>query len=339
MTLPITRSYLSMEAEAADRLPEGAEWHYEPKWDGFRCLAFRDGDVIHLESKSQKSLTRYFPELVEALTKLKAPAFVLDGEIVITVDGSYSFDDLLMRIHRFATRVEKLSRATPCRFVVFDLLVDEQRKSLVTLPLRLRHQKLASFVSRFARRNATIGLSPSTNDRSVALKWLATEAGTDGVVAKRDDLPYQSGERTGMQKIKRQHTADCVVGGFRYLERKRLVGSLLLGVYNDDGLLDHIGFTSSIRDDDRPQLTRKCERLVHSPGFTGRAPGGPSRWSTKRSTEWEPMRPRLVVEVQFDHFSGDRFRHGTKLLRFRPDKAPRDCTLTAVRRESGLGRP
>ena len=185
----------------------------------------------------------------------------------------------------------------------------------------------------------TIRLSPSTNDRSVALKWLATEAGTDGVVAKRDDLPYQSGERTGMRKIKRQHTADCVVGGFRYLERKRLVGSLLLGVYNDEGLLDHIGFTSSIRDDDRPQLTRKCEHLVRSPGFTGRAPGGPSRWSTKRSTEWEPMRPRLVVEVQFDHFSGDRFRHGTKLLRFRPDKAPRDCTLKAVRRESGLGHP
>ncbi len=338
MTLPIKPTYLPMEAQVAARLPEGPEWQYEPKWDGFRCLAFRDGDVVHLQSKSQKSLTRYFPELVAALAQLKAPAFVLDGEIVITVDGRYSFDDLLMRIHPSATRVEKLSRETPCRFLVFDLLVDAQRESLVALPLRLRRQRLESFAKRFVRRNAVVTLSPSTGDVSEARQWLAGEEGTDGVVAKRADLPYQSGERTGMQKIKRQRSADCVVGGFRYLERERLVGSLLLGLYNGDGLLDHVGFTSSIRDNERAQLTRRCERLVHPPGFTGRAPGGPSRWSTKRSTEWQPMRPKLVVEVQFDHFAGDRFRHGTKLLRFRPDKAPGDCTLKAVRRESGVGR-
>jgi ATP-dependent DNA ligase len=156
----------------------------------------------------------------------------------------------------------------------------------------------------------------------------------DGVIAKRRDLPYQSGERTGMQKIKRQRTADCVVGGFRYLEKERLVGSLLLGLYNEEGKLDHVGFTASIKDENRPALTKKVEGILKPPGFTGKAPGGPSRWSTKRSAEWEPVAPKLVVEVQFDHFTGGRFRHGTKFLRWRPEKDPKDCTMKQVERES-----
>jgi ATP-dependent DNA ligase len=156
----------------------------------------------------------------------------------------------------------------------------------------------------------------------------------DGVVAKRRDLPYQSGERTGMQKIKKLRTADCVVGGFRYLEKKPLVGSLLLGLYNDEGKLDHVGFTSSISAEERPGLTRKLEKIIKPPGFTGKSPGGPSRWSTKRSAEWEPLAAKLVAEVQFDHFTGGRFRHGTKFLRWRPDKAPADCTVKQVEREN-----
>jgi ATP-dependent DNA ligase len=158
--------------------------------------------------------------------------------------------------------------------------------------------------------------------------------GLDGIVAKKDDLPYQTGKRTGMQKIKKRRTADCVVGGFRYLEKKRQVGSLLLGLYDAAGKLDHVGFTSSIHAEQRPALTKKLEKLVKPPGFTGRAPGGPSRWSTRRSEEWQPLDPRLVVEVEFDHFTGGRFRHGTKFLRWRPEKSPQACTMQQVKRES-----
>lgn len=168
----------------------------------------------------------------------------------------------------------------------------------------------------------------------MARRWFNAGVGLDGVIAKRRDLPYESGERSGMQKIKSLRTADCVVGGFRYLEKQPLVGSLLLGLYDKEGKLDHVGFTSSIHAADRPALTRKLKKLIKPPGFTGRAPGGPSRWSTKRSTEWEPLAPELVVEVQFDHFSGGRFRHGTKWLRWRPDKAARDCTMKQVEREN-----
>jgi len=177
-------------------------------------------------------------------------------------------------------------------------------------------------------------LSPVTRNIEVARKWFRMGVGLDGIVAKRDDLPYQTGERTGMQKIKKQRTAVCVVGGFRYLEKKRLVGSLLLGLFNDKGLLDHVGFTSSIHDDDRSALTKRLQALIKPPGFTGKAPGGPSRWSTKRSMEWQPLNPKLVVEVQFDHFTGGRFRHGTKFVRWRPEKAPKDCTMKQVRREN-----
>lgn len=322
-----------MEAQPAEDLPKGAHWQYEPKWDGFRCLAFRDGERIDLESKSGKPLTRYFPELVRSLSDLSAKQFVLDGEIVIPVDGNLSFDDLLMRIHPAASRVEKLSKETPCIFIVFDVLLDVSGRRLDHLSLRERRQALESFARKFMRGNDTLQLSPFTKDIAMARKWFHMGVGLDGIVAKRDDLPYQSGKRTGMQKIKKQRTADCVVGGFRYLEKKRQVGSLLLGLYDDQGKLNHVGFTSSIHDDERAALTKKLERLIKPPGFTGKAPGGLSRWSTKRSAEWEPLDPKLVAEVEFDHFTGGRFRHGTKFLRWRPEKDPATCSIKQVERE------
>ncbi len=339
MTLPLKKDYAAMEALSATDLPAGPEWQYEPKWDGFRCLAFRDGDEVDLQSKSSKPLTRYFPELAAALLKLEARKFVLDGEIVIPVDGHLSFDELLMRIHPAASRVLKLSQAHPCVFIVFDLLVDEKAKSLVTLPLEKRRERLEQLAKSSFGENPSISLSPATDDLATARKWFHMGVGLDGIVAKRKDLPYQTGERTGMQKIKKQRTADCVVGGFRYLEKKPLVGSLLLGLYNDEGLLDHVGFSSSIQAEQRVALTKKLEKIIKPPGFTGKAPGGLSRWSTKHSMEWQPLDPTLVVEVQFDHFTGGRFRHGTRFLRWRPEKSPQKCTMKQVEREdkSALG--
>lgn len=334
MSLPIRKSYEPMEAQPARELPEGANWHYEPKWDGFRCLAFRDGGRVDLESKSGKPLTRYFPELVRALAAVHAKQFVLDGEIVIPVDGNLSFDDLLMRIHPAASRIEKLSKATPCLYIVFDLLVDSTGKNLTGSSLGKRRQVLEVFTTRFLRRTERLRLSPMTNDIDVARKWFHMGVGLDGIVAKRDDLPYQSGNRDGMQKIKKERTADCVVGGFRYLEKKKLVGSLLLGLYDEQKKLNHVGYTSSIHAKDRSSLTKQLEKLVQPPGFTGKAPGGLSRWSTKRSMKWEPLDPKLVAEVEFDHFTGGRFRHGTKFLRWRPEKAPEACTMKQVEREN-----
>src|SRR5579872_3444256 len=334
MSQPLNKSYPPMEAAPATELPQGADWQYEPKWDGFRCLAFRDGSHVDLMSKAGKPLSRYFPELVAALASLKPRWFVLDGEIVIPVDGGLSFDHLLMRIHPAASRIAKLSQETPCVFIVFDLLVDERGKSLVEKSLEIRRHALEHFAHTYVKPRGSIRLSPMTEDLAVARKWFHMGVALDGVVAKRRDMPYQSGGRAGMEKIKRQRTADCVVGGFRYLEKKPLVGSLLLGLYNDEGLLDHVGFTSSIQSKDRAALTTRLKKMIKPPGFTGKAPGGLSRWSTKRSTEWQPLKPGLVVEVQFDHFTGGRFRHGTKFLRWRPEKAPEDCTLRQVERES-----
>lgn len=334
MTLPIPKSYRPMEAQPASELPGGPEWQYEPKWDGFRCLAFRDGAHVELESKSGKPLTRYFPEIVEAAKALVPKKFVLDGEIVIPVDGGLSFDDLLMRIHPAASRVLKLSHTTPAVLIVFDVLVDDTGKLLVNKNLKERRIQLEKFSGKYLKEDGMIRLSPYTTKLETARKWFHMGVGLDGIIAKRTDLPYQSGERTGMQKIKKQRTADCVVGGFRYLEKKRLVGSLLLGLYNDKGLLDHVGFTSSIHDEERAALTKKLEKLIEPPGFTGKAPGGLSRWSTKHSMEWQPLEPVLVAEVQFDHFTGGRFRHGTRFLRWRPEKAPKQCTMKQVKRES-----
>src|ERR1700723_1211165 len=333
VTLPLAKAYAPMEALPASELPSGPGWQYEPKGDGFRCIAFRDGAKIDLESKSGKPLTRYFPEPAEALAKVKAKKFVLDGEIVIPVDGNPSFDHLLMRIHPAASRVLKLSKETPSVFIVFDLLVDDAGKSRVLASLLERRESLEKFVKKYFKKDGLLRLSPSTSDLSIARKWFHLGVGLDGIVAKRTDLAYQSGNREGMEKIKTQRTADCVVGGFRYLEKAKQVGSLLLGLYNAEGLLDPVGFCSSISNEERPALTKKLQKIIKTPGFTGKAPGGPSRWSTKHSLEWEPLATKLVVEVQFDNFTGGRFRHGTKFLRWRPEKSPRACTMDQVRRE------
>src|SRR6202046_3308157 len=323
-----------MEALPASELPSGPGWQYEPKWDGFRCIAFRDGTKIDLESKSGKPLTRYFPELAEALAKVKAKKFVLDGEIVIPVNGNPSFDHLLMRIHPAASRVLKLSEDTPSVFIVFDLLVDDSGKLLVNNAFSDRRKVLEKFANKYFEKDSLLRLSPATGDLPTARKWFRMGVGLDGIVAKRTDLSYQSGNRNGMEKIKTQRTADCVVGGFRYLEKKKQVGSLLLGLFNREGKLDHVGFSSSFDAAERAALTKRLEKMIKPPGFTGKAPGGLSRWSTKRSMEWQPLDDTLVAEVQFDHFTGGRFRHGTKFLRWRPDKKPRACTMDQVKREN-----
>jgi ATP-dependent DNA ligase len=284
-----------------------------------------------MRSKSGQPLERYFPELSRIFQALGANRFVLDGEIVIPAGEGFSFDQLLQRIHPAATRIQKLSTEHPAAFVAFDLLVDERGTLLTGLPLSERRKRLESFAVRHFGGTA-LRLSELTADTAAAQGWLRSGGGrVDGLVAKRLDAPYQPGERTGaFLKIKSLRTADCVVGGFRYGTKTAEVGSLLLGLYDREGLLHHVGFTSALPAAERAGLTLKLEALIEPPGFTGRAPGGPSRWSTRRSTEWQPLAPRLVVEVQYDHFTGGRFRHGTRLLRWRPDKSPRQCILDQV---------
>lgn len=335
MKLPLPVSYAPMEAKLVAELPSGGAWQYEPKFDGFRCLAFRDGNEVDLRSKSGQPFNRYFPEVVAALEKLPADRFVLDGELVVPDGERLSFDELLMRIHPARSRVERLAREHPALMIVFDLLVDEEGATLVSQPLSERRAALERFVERHVRGESSLRLAPYTTARSAAHEWLhALGSGLDGIIAKRRDLPYRTGERTGMQKWKRMRSADCVVGGFRYASKGEVVGSLLLGLYDDAGLLHHVGYTSNMKAEDKRTLTTKLESLVQAPGFTGNSPGGPSRWSTERSGEWQPLATRLVVEVQYDHFSGGRFRHGTKLLRWRPEKAPRQCTFEQVEEES-----
>lgn len=333
LSLPIAPPYPPMEAKAVARIPSGEGWLYEPKWDGFRCLAFRDGGTIALQSKSGQPLGRYFPEIAGALLALAPKQFVLDGEIVVVRDGTLSFDDLLMRIHPAASRITRLAAETPARLLVFDLLVDEGGRDLTQAPLRERKARLEQFLEK-AGTTPLIDGSPATDDRALAERWLTEYAalGCDGVVAKLAGEPYHSGDREAMQKIKRLRTADCVVGGFRYASTTPgAIGSLLLGLYNTAGTLDHVGFASSFTAAERQGLKTIVEPLKGGAGFTGRAPGGPSRWSTERSGEWEPLEPTLVCEVRYDHFSGGRFRHGTKLLRWRPDKKPEQCTRDQLR--------
>ncbi|MGV7216575.1 ATP-dependent DNA ligase [Bradyrhizobium sp. UFLA05-112] len=327
-----------MEARSVDAIPRGREWQYEPKWDGFRCLLSRDGKSVDLRSKSGEDLARYFPELVAAALKLKARSFVLDGEIVVLQGKGFSFDALLQRIHPAASRVKKLSQDTPALFLAFDLLKSVKDKQLAGKPLSERRPALEAFAKISFRNGANFRLSPVTLSPATAQKWLARSGGgSDGVIAKRVDLPYQAGTRDGMQKIKRFRSADCVVGGFRYatnrIAGRKVVGSLLLGLYDDKGLLHHVGFTSAMKQGEKPALTEKLEALIGEPGFTGNAPGGPSRWSTERSAKWCPLKPKLVVEVCYDHFSGERFRHGTSIQRWRPDKAPRQCTFVQLKQK------
>jgi ATP-dependent DNA ligase len=402
--LPLQPPYPPAEARPVKELPQGPGWLYEPKWDGFRCLAFRHGEEIILQSKAGQPLTRYFPEIAVALRALPARKFVLDGEIIIRRGAGLDFDALLQRIHPAASRIQRLSQETPATYMVFDLLVDARSKPLVTNPLSARRMALQEFASANiggepanqgsrksrsktpakATSNGAISrtvLSPASADFATAEKWMREGAasGWDGVVAKRLDCEYTSGERTGMVKIKRIRTADCVIGGFRWSRaaaeksaagkksaeksatrtqtslqqsaasgRKKPgeeVGSLLLGLYNDQGELDHVGFSSSFSREERKKLKSILKPLIAGParnsgddapassaGFTGKAPGGPSRWTRDdRDTEWVPLQPKLVGEFQYDHFSGGRFRHGTKFLRWRPEKKPGQCTMDQLR--------
>ena len=317
-----------MEAVQVDVLPRGPAWQYEPKWDGFRCLVFKAGDKVDLRAKSGKSLARFFPEMAAAIRARPEAGFVLDGELVIPLDGTLSFSALQDRLHPAASRVEKLARAHPSLLLAFDCLADDAGVSLLGASLSERRERLVRLLR---RSNGPLCLSPATRDFAEAERWLSEASGAvDGIIAKRLDEPYAPGERR-MRKVKRLRTADCVVGGFRYGEGTRLVGSLLLGLYTADGTLDHVGFTSGLSDKEKPELTRRLEKIAKPPGFTGRAPRGPSRWSTERSGDWVPLAPKLVVEVRYDHVTDDRFRHGTKLVRWRPDKAPRQCTFEQLK--------
>jgi ATP-dependent DNA ligase len=331
-SLAVPLSIEPMEAKLVAELPEDPGWQFEPKWDGFRCLAFRAGPQIDLRAKSGKPLARYFPEVVTMLEDLRPGQFVVDGELAIPIDGTLSFDALQMRIHPAESRIKKLAVETPATLILFDMLLDAKGKSLIDLPLAKRRAALETFYA--AGKVEGLKLSPYTLNREKAQAWLEErQVSLDGVVAKRVDGPYLPGERA-MLKVKRLRTADCVVGGFRYASGSRKVGSLLLGLYNDEGKLDHVGFTSTISNAERAALTKRLEALAEPPGFTGKAPGGPSRWSTERSGEWEPVKPKLVVEVRYDHVTGDRFRHGTKLIRFRPDKVPPQCTFEQLTPET-----
>jgi ATP-dependent DNA ligase len=320
-----------MEARTAQALPEDqGPWQYEPKWDGFRCLAFKAGKLVELRAKSGKPLGRYFPEIVDMLAGVAAERFVVDGELVIEIDGRLAFDALQMRLHPAESRIRQLSRETPARLVLFDMLAATDGSVVMDQPLKLRRQLLKTFMAGAGIANKLV-LSPATGDLARAREWLreSGHGATDGVVAKRLADSYAPGERL-MIKVKHLRTADCVVGGFRYESARRQVGSLLLGLYDAQGKLNHVGFTATITDKERPALTKRLQALRKPPGFTGKAPGGPSRWNTERSGEWEPLLPKLVVEVRFDHVSGDRFRHGTKLMRWRPDKSPRQCSFVQL---------
>jgi ATP-dependent DNA ligase len=316
-----------MEARSEAILPSGEGWWFEPKWDGFRCLAFRDGNETRLQAKSGKPLGRYFPDVVEFLRGLKPSPFIVDGELLVQADGGFSFEALQMRLHPSETRIRRLAAETPASLTLFDMLLSPAKADLRMQPLLERRAALEA-LAEFFPANGSLSVTPGTSDRELAQSWL-DDGKIEGVVAKRLDSPYLQGERA-MVKVKRIRTADCVVGGFRYDSGAKVVGSLLLGLYNDQGLLDHVGFTSGLAVADKITLTKRLEALESAPGFTGDKPGGPSRWASERSSEWTPLKPSLVVEVSFDHVSGGRFRHGTRLLRFRPDKAPDQCRMEQI---------
>lgn len=311
-----------MEARLAAELPEPPGWQYEPKWDGFRALAQRDGDAVEIWSKSGKPLARYFPEMVAALAALPERRFLLDGELAIPNGDHLSFDSLQARLHPAASRIARLSKETPAQLILFDCLA-LGRRELRDEPLDARRAALEAFARPIV--SDRILLSPATLDLNAARDWLAQSGGAlDGVIAKPLEAPYAAGERA-MVKVKQRRTADCVVGGYRETEDGG-VASLLLGLYNDAGRLDHVGFTSAFQTKDRVGLRKIIKPYAGGPGFTGNAPGGPSRWNGGKANPYVPLEHELVVEVLYDQITAGRFRHGTKLLRWRPDKAPKQCT-------------
>lgn len=338
LELPLTPPYPPMEAKRTDRIPAAGSWQFEPKWDGFRAVIFRDGNEVAIQSKAGQPLGRYFPEVIDAARKLKAKKFVLDSELVVPVEGRLSFDDLLLRIHPAVSRIEKLAREIPAQILAFDLLVEPSRgaggaKLIATQPIEKRRERLERFFEGIGGDSGFL-LTPATTDRDVASEWFEQwgEAGLDGIIAKRLGEPYHSGDREGMVKVKHFRDADCVVGGFRYSTSGRgSIGALMLGLYDDAKRLVYVGHCSSFNDKQRKELKSLLEPLRGDNPFEVRVPGGPSRWaSAERSTEWEPVQPKLVCEVRYDYFSQNRFRHGTQFLRWRPDKKPRACTLDQV---------
>lgn len=317
-----------MEALLAKDLPSGPGWLFEPKWDGFRCLAERAGGEVKLWSKSGKPLGRYFPEVVSSLAALPAARFLLDGELIIERDGHYDFDALQQRLHPAESRVRRLAGETPAKLMAFDLLAIGKR-DLAAAPLAERRRALEQFIEK--QGTPDLLLSPATDDRQQAQQWLARSgAALDGVIAKPLDQPYQAGTRAFI-KVKQHRSADCVVGGYRTERAGGKMASLLLGLYDDAGLLNHVGFCSSFSAAERAAWTAELEPLAGGEGFSGAAPGGPSRWANGRSAEWVPLRPELVIEVGYDQVTAGRFRHGTRFLRRRPDKRPDQCRCEQLR--------
>jgi ATP-dependent DNA ligase len=323
-TSPGAAPLAPMEAKLVSELPDGDGWQFEPKWDGFRAIVQRTGDNVEIFSKSGKPLGRFFPEVIAMLGEVGTNGFVLDGELVIPMEGALSFDALQARLHPAASRIAKLARETPAQLILFDLLgwdsADVRHR-----PLAERRASLENFHRLYGRPDLV--LSPCTLDLQRARAWLARSGGAlDGVIAKRRDEPYRSGERA-MLKVKQKRTADCVVGGFRLEAGGKNVASLLLGLYNVDGQLDHVGFVSGFDRLQRAALMPTLAPLAGGEGFSGKAPGGPSRWNSGRESEWVPLEPEMVVEVLYDQVTGNRFRHGTRFLRWRPDKSPHQCTF------------
>jgi ATP-dependent DNA ligase len=322
-----------MEAKVQGELPRGDAWQYEPKWDGFRAVAFRDGDEVVIHSRNARPLTRYFPELVPAIQAIKPKRVVLDGEIVIFTGYGTDFDAMQLRIHPAASRVNMLAEEQPSTYVAFDLLA-EGDESLLNRPLKERRQRLEKLLG---PKPKSIRISPVTKDRDVAVGWLKEYRGTglDGIVAKRVEGVYKPGERA-MIKVKEQRTADVVVGGFRWGIDGKRVGSLLLGVYRGK-TFEFVGHTSGFDDNERRELVKILEPLRGGTSFGGgRAPGGPSRWSQGRDLDWEPLRPELVCEVAFDRLEKGRFRHGVGFVRWRPDKSPQSCTMAQLKAEASV---
>jgi ATP-dependent DNA ligase len=318
VALPLKPPLKPQLARSRTELPEGDDWRYEPKWDGFRTIAFRDGDDVHLQSRNGRPMNRYFPEIEEQLRELPGKRLVLDGEMVIEVDGVQEFDLLSQRIHPAESRVKRLAEETPAFFVAFDLLA-EGDKSLLELSYDERRKRLEKVVA------DPVKLTPSTADRDDAGQWLTGLS--EGVVAKEGGAPYQPGERKGMAKIKRVRTADAVVAAFRYGKEKGTVGSLILGLYDKDGELHVVGHTSGFKAKEKRELIELLE-----PYRTGESgSGGPSRWKSEEELMWEGLRPELVCEVAFDHITGQRIRHGAKFLRWRTDKDPRECEIAQLR--------
>ena len=339
MTLRVRPPVPPMLARLARELPDGAPGRYvfEPKWDGFRCLAFRDGPDVDLRSRHGRPLARYFPEIVEALSAVPADAFALDGEIVLVRAGSFDFEALMSRLHPAATRVRRLANEIPATFVAFDLLA-EGDEDLRESPFDARRRRLERLLAVAPPR---VVLTPATTDRAVAARWLDRRAGggVDGVVAKEVDLRYQPGRRA-MIKVKTLRTADCVVAGYRPYVDTPAVSSLLLGLYDEAGSLHHVGIVQAFTDRERVALVDELAPLripldehPWKLGFeigrspTGRLKGAAARWTPGMDHDWVPLRPRLVVEVTFDQVDGTRFRHPARVVRRRPDRDPRSCTL------------